>query len=170
MKKNKFLFGLEKPERNAGMNPAQADFGKEVEDMTGNEPYAVFQTEEEFRNAIEKEIEKRHGTEKPSDNTDDDKKRLISEWQRGAAELKMIVPDFDFSSALKNEVFRKALTSGKSVFEAYSEMTRLPKNPEREELHQNARASRRGTGDAAINPAKLSSEDFKKYINNIKNQ
>lgn len=95
---------------------------------------------------------------------------LIREWQRDAEQLKLIVSDFSLEEAIKNETFASALKSGATVFEAYKEMVAMPKPKERrEEIFQNARSARRGTGASSLNPAKLSSEEFKKYIDNIKN-
>lgn len=163
-KKYKSFFGTEKPEN---LTDGISEYkGKEDE----KEPYMVFETEAEFKEAVEREMQKRYGgAEEKKGGDDEEKRKLISDWQREAAELKAIVPDFDFSSALRNEVFRKALTSGKSVIAAYSAMTQMPKNPQRDELYQNARSPRRGTGETTINPAALSSEDFKKYIEKIRN-
>ncbi len=94
---------------------------------------------------------------------------LVSTWQRDAQQLKILVPEFDLAEAVKTKVFAAALTSGKTVFEAYKEMISKPKTEPREEIYQNARNARRGTGGTTQNPAKLSSADFKKYIENIKN-
>ena len=94
---------------------------------------------------------------------------IVSMWQRDAQQLKVLVPDFDLAEAVKNNIFKNALTSGKTVFEAYRETINEPKREPREEISQNARSARRGTGGTAHNPAKLSSQDFKKYIDSIRN-
>lgn len=93
---------------------------------------------------------------------------VIDKWQEDAANLAIAIPEFDFAKALQNEVFRRVLTSGGSVFEAYAEFAKMPKQPARNAILQNAQHSRRGTGDSVVNPARLSSADFKKYIDNIK--
>ncbi len=95
---------------------------------------------------------------------------LIREWHRDAEQLKLIVADFSLEEAIRNKAFADALRSGATVFEAYKEMLAMPRpQPMREEIFQNARSARRGTGGATVNPAKLSSEEFKKYIDSIRN-
>ena len=94
---------------------------------------------------------------------------LIAGWQRDAEQLKLIIPEFDLSSALKNEAFASELKNGATIFEAYAKTSKMPKKEPREEIEQNARGARRGTGTGTINPAKLSDDEFRKYINNIKN-
>ncbi|MGN0162272.1 MAG: hypothetical protein ACI4EA_01645 [Candidatus Ornithomonoglobus sp.] len=94
---------------------------------------------------------------------------IVKEWQSDAQKLAIVVPDFDFRSALRNDTFRSALTSGKNIFEAYAEMVRVPGSAGRAGITQNAQYARRGTGEATVNPSKLSSEDFKKYIESRKN-
>lgn len=98
------------------------------------------------------------------------RRNLIGQWQRDARELKLIVPQFDLRQALKNSVFANVLSEGGSVAEAFVEMMRMPKNPQREMIPQNAQTARRGTGEASFNPSQMSSEDFKRYIDRIKEQ
>lgn len=162
-KKTKLLFGTEK---RTGYDPELNNDGKEGEGMNKPAPYMVFETEADYADAIGQELRRAEKSAKP----DNGREKLISGWQKEAAELKSVIPDFDFASAIRSEPFRKALLEGKPMAIAYILMTQLPKPAERDELHQNARSPRRGTGEATINPAKLSSEDFKKYINNLKNQ
>lgn len=94
---------------------------------------------------------------------------IVEEWQSDAQKLAVVVPDFDFQSALRNDTFRSALTSGRNIFEAYMEMVKVPGSAGRAGITQNAQYARRGTGEATLNPSKLSSEDFKKYIESRKN-
>lgn len=108
-----------------------------------------------------------HKTEEPDKGVS--REELVKQWQRDAEQLKILVPEFDLAEAVKNKAFSEALTGGATVFEAYKVMTTMPKAQPREEIFQNARSARRGTGGATINPAKLSSSEFKKYIDNIKN-
>lgn len=98
-----------------------------------------------------------------------DREQLIMQWQRDAQQLKILVPEFDLAEAVKNKAFYEALTSGATVIEAYKAMTTPPKTQPREEIFQNARSARKGTGGAAVNPAKLSDSEFRKYIENIRN-
>lgn len=171
MSAKKLIFG--KSEKNPETN-GREDYGNgEVK----KKPYIVFDTEEEFMAAVEDEIKKRSETdgklndsdETNTENGEHKRQELIEKWKREAEELKAVMPEFDFASAVKNDTFKRALAEGKTVLAAYKEMTQLPKNPVRDELHQNARSPRRGTGEVTLNPAKLSSEDFKKYIENIRN-
>ena len=94
---------------------------------------------------------------------------LIKQWLRDAEQLKLIVPEFDLNKATENEAFAEALAEGKTVFEAYAQTSSVPKKVQREEIAQNARNARRGTGTASHNPAKLSDKDFKAYIERIRN-
>lgn len=94
---------------------------------------------------------------------------IVRQWQSDARNLAIVVPDFDFRAALRNDTFRSALTSGRNIFEAYAEMIRVPGSAGRAGITQNAQYARRGTGEATVNPSKLSSEDFRKYIESRKN-
>lgn len=117
-----------------------------------------------------KEITKGEEGHKMEDSGKDiDSETIVKEWQRDAEQLKIIVPEFDLAEAIKNKAFADALTNGATVFEAYKAMTTPPKSQPREEIFQNARSARKGTGGAAVNPAKLSDTEFRKYIENIKN-
>ena len=117
-----------------------------------------------------KEITKGEEGHKTEDSGKDiDSETIVKEWQRDAEQLKIIVPEFDLAEAIKNKAFADALTNGATVFEAYKAMTTPPKSQPREEIFQNARSARKGTGGAAVNPAKLSDTEFRKYIENIKN-
>lgn len=137
------------------------------------EPYMVFNTKEDYDNALREEMEKQSENPAPESKAqtaqaDDDRERRIALWQRDAYMLKIIVPDFDFEAALKDERFRAALASGKTVFEAYAGIAK-PAQSQRSEIFQNAQSESRGMGESELNPAKLSSEDFKKYIDRIRN-
>ena len=105
----------------------------------------------------------------PQGNTEMTSDEIIDTWRSDAEKLSKLVPDFNLASALGNEIFKNALVSGKNVFEAYEEMITPPKNPPRAGIRQNGQSARRGTGESKMNPAKLSSADFKKYIEQIKN-
>ena len=114
--------------------------------------------------------DKKEGQEMAEGRNHKNTDALIKEWSRDAEQLKLIVSDFALDEAVRNKVFADALKNGATVFEAYKEMIGTPKPKEkRDEIFQNARSARRGTGGASINPAKLSSAEFKKYIDNIKN-
>ena len=130
------------------------------------EPYKVFKTKEEYEAAVAAAASKPE-PEQP-ERSEDSREMRIALWQRDAQMLGMIVPDFDFEAALKNETFRNVLAQGGTVFDAYLAITK-PAPSKRSEIFQNAQNNTRGTGDAGLNPAKLSSEEFKKYIDSIRN-
>lgn len=96
------------------------------------------------------------------------REKLIRQWQRDAEQLMLLVPEFDLEEAVKNSSFANALMQGATVFEAYLQMSRVSAAKPREEIAQNAKTARRGTGGSVINPAKLSSKDFNKYIESIR--
>ena len=142
------------------------------------EPYLTFATKEDYDEAIAKELENRAvETEEPEpaeepaqESSEDDRARLIALWQLDADMLKLIVPEFDLSSAVKNERFRSVLAGGGSVFEAYAEAIKPNAGSVgRDEIFQNAQNRSRGTGEAVVNPAKLSPEEFRKYIEERRN-
>lgn len=95
---------------------------------------------------------------------------LVNKWRREAMQLKQSVPDFDLKQSLSDKSFTDALARGMSVAEAYAESARMPKNQPRGAVYQNGQSARRGTGEASRNPADLSPEDFKKYIEKLKEQ
>lgn len=150
-------------------------------DENGEEPYKVFETEEEFKAAVQEEMRKMNGSadeEKGSyvgygrgaQNTPERGNMLVDTWQRDARALKELIPEFELAEALREPAFTDVLRKGGSILEAYAEISRLPKQPERDTIYQNAHMAQRGTGEATRNPAKLSSQDFKDYIDNIKNR
>lgn len=111
------------------------------------------------------------GADVPAENIKDtggEKAKLIAQWQRDGKEIKHLVPDFDLNEAVKIPEFAEAISEGKSVFEAYALVNKKETPKPRREIYQNGQHARRGTGGSVVNPAKMSSEDFKKYIENIK--
>ncbi len=127
--------------------------------------------------AVEEEIKEEEPAPEPEPEAEteargDAEARIIAEWKRGEAELKEIVPDFSLIDAMKNEVFSEAITRGSSVAQAYLMMTHAAADkpePERREIPQNAQSANKGTGRSRVNPATMSREEFRQYINNIKN-
>ena len=128
--------------------------------------------------AVEEEIKEEEPApepepeEKADTGRSDAEARIIAEWKRGEAELKEIVPDFSLIDAMKNEVFAEAITRGSSVAQAYLMMKKAGASepePERREIPQNAQSANKGTGRSRVNPATMSREEFRQYINNIKN-
>ncbi len=110
------------------------------------------------------------GADVPAENLKDggEREKLIREWQRDGEEIKHLVPEFNLNEAIKNPDFAEALAEGKSVFEAYALIYKKETPQPRREIYQNGQHARRGTGGSIVNPAKLSSKDFRKYIENIK--
>ncbi len=102
------------------------------------------------------------------DNRHQGRERIIAQWQRDAEELKHLVPDFDLSEAIRDENFVELLSNGYSVISAYAELMQGKKESPRKEITQNAQMARRGTGGSTVNPSKLSRAEFKKYIENIR--
>ena len=101
-----------------------------------------------------------------------EQERIINGWQRDAREIQYINPEFDLREAVKNPEFARMLGDGKSVFEAYAVVHKPqpPKAPERKPVMQNVASKGGGTGNRqASNPASLSDEDFKKYIEECRN-
>lgn len=96
----------------------------------------------------------------------------LQEWSRDAQNLKSVDPEFDFDKAMQDKVFYNAIVNGRSVFDAYGELKKKPEPPKqakRKPITQNAQTPSVGTGISTRNPASLSSEDFRAYINKIKN-
>lgn len=151
---------------------------KDTEREAGEEePYKVFETEEEFREAVRREMEKQNngagakeGGYGRESGAAEGSNMLIDKWQRDARALKEIVPEFELSEVLRDPNFTDVLRKGGSIVEAYAAISKMPKQPERDAIYQNAHMAQRGTGEATRNPAKLSSQDFKDYIDNIKNR
>ncbi len=176
-------------EENAAQQPSS---GGNLQEGENGAPYAVFDTEEEFieaaREALFKDapqtgvtskVESRMqdvnriqggAAERDAEENDGGAKQLAGRWQEDARNLAAAVPEFDFAAALRNDTFTDALLKTGSVFEAYAAMTRPPYQRERGAIAQNALSPRRGTGESSVNPAKLSSEEFKRYIDGIKNR
>lgn len=142
------------------------------------EPYKIFETEEDFKAAVREEMQKMNGGMgrenesfgRETESIPERSNMLINTWQRDAKALKELIPEFNLAEALREPAFTDILRRGGSILEAYAQINRLPKQPERDTIYQNAHMAQRGTGEASRNPAKLSSEDFKNYIDNIKNR
>ena len=137
------------------------------------EKLAEEEVKEETAPGEEPEPEAEERTPQPEpESRGDAEARIIAEWKRGEAELREIVPDFSLIDAMKNEVFAEAITRGSSVAQAYLMMTKAGASepePERREIPQNAQSANKGTGRSRVNPATMSREEFRQYINNIKN-
>lgn len=146
-------------------------------------PFKVFQTEEEWQEAIEEEIAKREqdfedegfaeerSPEKPENRAVDSeqiKRMLLAQ----ARKIKERVPDFDFVKMLREDPeFRERILRGYSVEEAYYLSNRKkydePKPKKRMNMRENGRNNFKGA-TASRNVSNMSDEEFKKYINSIK--
>lgn len=133
-------------------------------------------SEKEYRRL--KEIEKKHSAygEEEKQNASSENTNIISQWERDAAQLKFIQPEFDFRTELQaNPKFRQLISNGMGVIEAYAasrpepQREEPPKQAERKPIQQNAQTPDGGTGTNTRNPAKMSSAEFKQYIENIRN-
>ena len=97
---------------------------------------------------------------------------IIKGWERDAEQLKLINPQFDLNESIKNPEFKKILAGGGTVAQAYSKVYKSapPKAAERPPIQQNAQsATVKGSGVSQADPSKLSTKDFMKYIDNIRN-
>lgn len=117
---------------------------------------------------VEEPEQERESEPAPAERDMDNVSKIVALWQRDAAMLKLIVPEFDLDAAIRNATFKNSLMQGRTVFEAYAQTVR-PESKSRDEILQNGQNGTRGTGEAVMNPAKLSSEEFKKYIERIRN-
>lgn len=144
---------------------------KEGEEGTET-PYKSFATKEEYDKELERAIADAGDGEGETKEPDDRKaavERIITEWQRGEAELRAVVPDFDLRRAMEDRAFSDALTGGASVAVAYIAMTQGKPKQARREIAQNAQSANKGTGRSQANPATLPAPEFKAYIDRIMN-
>lgn len=132
---------------------------------------------EKWRSQEKEKADKEKLDKEKNDELEKGKKELLDRLNREARDLKFVVNDFDFAEALKEPEFVKAIKEKKSVAEAYSMIAKKKAEPEEKDADgtsgndpvETIRNSAKGTGGGIVNPAKLSSADFKKYIDNIKN-
>lgn len=162
---------------------------KETEDVSKNEAEKhnnnsdteeVVISAKEYRRLKElekKELERLKQNENSSQsqnaNTNTD---IISQWERDAAQLKFIEPEFNFRTELQsNSQFRQLISQGMGVIEAYAASrpekakAEPPKQAERKPIKQNAQSPDGGTGTNTRNVSNMSSAEFKQYIENIRN-
>ena len=184
----KDLFSRKKNEEVTEKNEA-LQHEKETEDVRENEAEnnnkesetdEVVISAKEYRRLKElekKELEGSKQDETSSHSQKDDKNTdIISQWERDAAQLKFIEPEFDFRTELQsNPQFRQLISQGMGVIEAYAASrpekvkAEPPKQAERKPIKQNAQSPDGGTGTNTRNPANMSSAEFKQYIENIRN-
>lgn len=97
---------------------------------------------------------------------------IIKGWERDAQQIKFINPDFDLKEAIKNPEFKKILSGGGTVAQAYSQVYKSapPKATERKQVVQNGQTSKlKGSGSTQVDPSKLSTKQFMEYINTRRN-
>lgn len=132
------------------------------------------QSVEDWRDSREEmaEFEEFRRKKKESEARRKEEERIIEGWKRDSDMLRQLLPEFDLGAAMRDEVFSSSLRSGSPVSMAYLAML-LSKpakdiRPPRREIAQNAQSANKGTGETTINPATLSSADFKQYIDRIR--
>lgn len=99
--------------------------------------------------------------------------QIHNRWRLESESLKSIVPAFDFEKALDNKTFYDCIAAGKSVAEAYMAASVQEKNAEgKAEKPETKRkpikqvGNQRGgmAGNVQFDPAKLSDDEFDRYI------
>ena len=141
-------------------------------------PFKVFQTEEEWQEAIEEEISKRDGEYEQyderniQDSKSPDSEQIKEMLLAQARKIKERVPDFDFVKMLREDPeFRERILRGYSVEEAYYLSNRKkydePKPKKKMNMRENGRNNFKGASTQR-NVSNMSDDEFKKYINSIK--
>ena len=90
--------------------------------------------------------------------------------QRDIADVKRIVPAFDFNQAMQNETFRKAIMDGASVQTAYMIANQpKPQKPKRQPIKQVGMLSG-VSGRSDYDPSRLPDDEFGAYVERIMNR
>lgn len=98
-------------------------------------------------------------------------------WNRESADLKAVVPDFDFGKAMQNKTFYDSIVKGMSVATAYMTAQRaaVPEvrkpakpAPARKPIQQNIGAQRTSLGKVERNIDAMSDAEFSAYIDRLK--
>lgn len=134
--------------------------------IANEEPFLVFQTEEEFKEAVLAELEKMQGNKR--EDVSDVKAKLLQE----EAMIKQQVPEFDLRKMLREDPeFRERILKGYSVEEAFYLSNRKksvqPSPKKRIGMRENGKSRYMGAG-ADRNVSNMSDSEFKKYIDSIK--
>lgn len=136
--------------------------------VTNEEPFLVFQTEEEFKEAVLAELEKMQGEKRQGEEVSGIKEKLLEE----EAMIKEQAPDFDLRKMLREDPeFRERILKGYSVEEAFY-LSNRKKNSKaspkkRIGMRENGKSRYMGAG-ANRNVSNMSDSEFKKYIDSIK--
>ncbi|MCI8404702.1 MAG: hypothetical protein HFE49_07340 [Clostridia bacterium] len=91
-------------------------------------------------------------------------------WQNEANELKKIVPDFNFAKAMANNTFYENIVNGSSVSNAYlaANSAKADGGRQRRAIAQNGNMRGSSPGKVEANPATMTDNDFKRYIERIR--
>lgn len=102
-------------------------------------------------------------------------REIRDRWERESAELKTMVPEFDFEKAMAtNENFKQSVLKGSSIAAAYmrahTNAEKISKKSKKPAIKQNAAASKNGGAKAEFDPLTASDTEFNKYISSIRKQ
>ena len=100
-------------------------------------------------------------------------KEIQDRWIRESADLKAVVPDFDFNKAMGNKAFYDNVINGMSVAAAYIAANKAnkpaaPEQPKRRQIAQNGNAKGASIGNITPNINAMTDEEFNAYINRLK--
>lgn len=101
--------------------------------------------------------------------------QIQARWARESEELKRVIPNFDFDTAMKNPKFYDAvINNGQSLGIAYMMSNQTPTpapkpKQTRRPIIQNGNAAGASGGTVEFNPETASDADFERYINRIRN-
>lgn len=133
---------------------------------TQQKPYKVFNTEEEFNEAVMQAMEEYAGEYGDEENSSEAiRERILEE----AEALKEKFPEFDLRQMLKeNPKFREYVLKGYSLEEAFYLANRTGSAAPKKKLgiRENGRSRYMG-GGVNRNVKNMSDEDFKRYIDSI---
>lgn len=142
-----------------------------VEDLQSQNAEKRGVSVEVYKQQTQDSIDARKYREQQQQATDRESRiaEVQQKWQSESAELKKIVPDFDFNTAMQNKTFYNNIIEGMSVSNAYlaSRQAEAPARPQRKAIPQNGTMQSSTTGKVEANPASMSDADFMRYINKI---
>lgn len=98
-------------------------------------------------------------------------KEIQERWIRESADLKAVVPDFDFNKAMGNKAFYDNVINGMSVAAAYiaaNGKPAAPEQPKRKAIAQNMGMRGASVGKVTPNTDAMTDEEFMDYINRLK--
>lgn len=94
---------------------------------------------------------------------------IQKKWEQEEAQMKQVIPDFDFEKAMENEVFKSAILDEKlSISTAYLKaLNGAPVQKKKERVFEIASGSGRGVEMGRVDPTQMNDKDFDKYIRGI---